>query len=564
MKLYDSRTVNIENKGGAPEVPRFESPEQVQMFTSIPGSVRGTLERCIDLVNRPSGEEYNSIGAKGYETMHSIDHCQKLMRTYCAEDFSEHAYKAAALGYAKDVESGLDGRVLSSIRAGNALRDFFMANSDDYYSDENIYIAGLLQDRNRLDEFKNEVKNHDSDHFEKYQPTKSDWLTDPELTDPEVLYNAVNTLNMESILISGVETLHMLSEHGGDDVETLDLVRYSEQIIAPIAEVMGLDALAMSLNSCTKIMRLKNAGRSDLVYMAESVIERYADLDPRRDLAENSKQVFSGIVGDVLGPVAMHKFAPRMPVEYNANNGSVYGDTLTDSIDVGGRSVDVSWRYRLKSVGSLAWKMHKAEQMGRDISVTPMDIFGITAVVDNVEDQKALFQSIVSGMYNADNTDPYPAPSKSSAVHIRGQSTYINYMSYGLDKSIEIDKHESYTPDSLHLCKVTGFHRGNLPFEIQCVTRHFRDSMQTGNLAHILYKNNTDNITSDSEPRKWEGLLADIRSRRELLQCPGLVGADRTPQADSVQQAKTYLKYIAESRQVVNRTIGYVAAGSIE
>lgn len=545
------------------KIPKFEEPSHVQIFSSIPESTRPTLERCIEISNAPVPSD-SERQARTIDVMHNIDHCQKLMRTYCADDFSEYAYLAAALGRAKDIESGLGERRRDSIRAANEMRSFFANNSDDFYSDQNIYIAGLLQDRERLDRFKKMVRiDGDWDEYNP-QPSRDSWLNNPELVEPQVLYDAVNDLNMESILISGVETLHALTEHGANDMATLNMVRYSEQIIAPIAEVMGLDALAMSLNSRTKIIRLRNGGRQDLIYMAESVIDRFADINSRHSIADNVRGVFSNTIRDALGDKEGGKFEPQMPVDYNSDNGSVYGDTTPETINIGGVDTTVAWRYRLKTVGSLAWKMHKAELKGADPRVTPMDILGLTAVVDSVEDQKRLFGAIVNGVFGGGRTAPYPAPSKTSPVHIRGEAKFIKNIAEALPFNIDIDEHVAPSPESLHLCKVTGFHAGNLPFEIQCVTRKFRDSMQTGNLAHILYKNNTDHITSDNNPSRWEGLLADIRSRRELLHYPGLVGANKQPDAESVRRAKEYLKRINESKSVIGRTIGYMATNTAD
>ena len=155
--------------------------------------------------------------------------------------------------------------------------------------------------------------------------------------------------------------------------------------------------------------------------------------------------------------------------------------------------VDVSWRFRLKTPGSLAWKLHKSLQHGEDISQTPLDILGITAVVKSDDDQEKLFRAIANGLYDSKDLLPHPSPSKVSPVHIRGMPAYIERMIRGI-KAPEVDTKECKSEEALHYAKITGFFK-NLPFEVQCVTRHFRDSMQIGPLAHIIYKANAVGLT---------------------------------------------------------------------
>lgn len=556
---------------------QYEQIDRIYPYPAIPTEVRPVLERCFQI------EDINKVDVQDDEVNNSLTRLNEinrtvgLMDTYCREEVCAAAYKAAALGEVMDSADGLGGRQHRSIRSAQELGKFFVNNAGDKNladDPESIYIAGLLQDRRRLDSFhdlarsKPEDANHELDGE---QPSKEEWLSDPAIQTPDKLYDAIQNINLESILISGAETLAKLSENinkPDNDRRTLDLVRYSEQIIAPIAEVTGFDTLAMSLNSATKSIRLINGGEGRLLHYANSMIDRFNGYDRSHSLAHNVRKVFREVLGNLLGRINTENMQVNMPVDYGDDNKSVYGDTPVHEVMTSEGPVEVSWRFRLKTPGSLAWKLHKSLQHGEDISQTPLDILGVTAVVKSDDDQEKLFRALANGLYDSNDLLPHPSPSKVSPVHIRGMPAYIKRMIRGI-KAPEVDTKECKSEEALHYAKITGFFR-NLPFEVQCVTRHFRDSMQIGPLAHIIYKVNAVGRLSKEEVDRWVRLLADIRGRRSRLGTPGLVGSyDKDPMTDEYIRgvneikARELLEQMVESTGDMERTVGFIATNSL-
>lgn len=560
------------NRSEASPVPsrkQTTGPEYIYPYSAIPEVTRQSLMDCyrIENVDRANADDAREIDRR--IILDDINHQQELIRTYCGLELNSAAYEAAALGPVMDMYGGLGNRPHASVRAGQALSGFFRRNNpDDIYGKDNVYIAGLLQDRRRLDKFHHLTRSGEEIFDYRTPPTTDEWLAAPVMTDADTLFNAVSTINIESILISGVETLQQLHGHADNSRMTLDAVRYSEQVIAPIAEVIGFDALALSLNSTTKSLRLRNGGRPDLLIKARSMLSRFRNFDHANDIAHNTSKAFTDIANELFGPGKIN-LQPKLPVDYNDNNNAVYGDSVPNVVQTEFGPVDASWRFRLKSVGSLAWKMYQAEQRGRNSSITSMDILGITAIVRSEDDQAKLFGAMVNGLYGSDKLTPYAAPSKTSPVHIRGTKDYIDRMASQIKATEQIDQRPATSTDALHLGKITGFY-GDLPFEIQCVTRHYRDSMQTGQLAHIIYKNSANGAIDSRESKRWESLLQDIRSRRKRLGVPGLVGS--TSDAEPGQLVKVgvnelkahgFLETVLDGDQVVDRTLGFVACNNM-
>ncbi|MDO4271682.1 MAG: hypothetical protein Q4C83_01705 [Candidatus Saccharibacteria bacterium] len=537
--------------------------EMIYPYEAVPKSVRSTLERSFDIkdINHMNPDDSREI-ARRIE-LDEINSTLKLVRTYCNLELNQSAYQAAALGRVEDLSDGLGNYQQQNIRAKEALGQFFKNNGDEAYCKENLYVAGLLKDRRRLDKFRKYTKSGDDDFDYQREPTAQEWLANPEIADAETLYQLASTINIESVLISGAETLLKLTRSTNNDRRTLDLVRYSEQIVAPVAEVIGFDALAMSLNSTTKTIRLTNGNRPDLVMKANAMIERFRQFDYNHSTGSNVKTAFTDITSQLLGDDNV-PLSPTLPVSYGTSNRSVYGDTKVGRIDTPEGEVRVGWRFRLKTPGSLAWKMLQAERKGENSSVAPMDILGITAVANTDEEQAKLFRMLANNLHQSNDIEPYPAPSKTAAICVRGTPDYIEQMTKGLpEQSIDITEGDS--ADDIHWGKVTGFY-GNLPFEIQCVSKHYRDAMQRGFLAHIIYKANKSGTLSDSEINRWTDLLTKISSRRKRLGSLGLIGVNQhnisgkaEVEDDKITESQNFIADCLNAATTIKRTVGFIA-----
>ncbi len=578
MKNYEntgsSAETNDQDRENTEEVVDTESYAHVYPYNNIPTEARATLERCFSISDVDHYDQANVGEMEQRVKLSDINQQQRMIRNYCGDELASSAYVAAALGTVEDINDGLaENRNIGVVSGGVPLSHFFADGKapDEVYDSENIYIAGLLQDRRRLDlYYKSIMTEGQSRHDCYYRPKQEEWLSDPQLVTPDVLYGMVNDINVESMLISGVEMLRWLQSHQDDNRKTFDRVLYSEKFIAPVAEVIGYDTLAMSLNGLSKKVRLNYGGRGDLIMRADAILERFQDFDGNHSVAHNAQTAFCDITKQLFGDDNIDP-KPNLPVSYNDGNDSVYGDTAPTMVRADGQPIDVSWRFRLKTSGSLAWKMYQRECEGGSNEHIPMDILGITAVVKDEADQQALFNAMVKGLCRDDNQlVPYPSPSRTSAIHLRGTDDFINWMARGIDiDPSQLDLHQVGSPEALHLGKITGFYR-NLPFELQCVTREYRDSMQTGQLAHIIYKNNGNGLIKSEDRLQWAKLLADIRRRRLRIGKPMLIGSfpedqngdgitDRPCIGRSERDAIRFISDLMQSRSIVTRTIGTIA-----
>lgn len=559
---------NIESSAAAKanNKPTSEELAEYYPYPAIPHSVRSFLERDLQISDINSATPTNSREINRLNRLSVTNQVLGLTRAYCRAELNGSAYKAAALGGLEDGASGLGERAYSSSRAREELGRFFIQNAADYggdiYNERNVYIAGLLRDRKRLDAFRQLARSSDDPiDYERGAPAPSreEWLADPEIVSADTLYDAVNSINIESMLISGCETLARLRNYHENDRETLDLVRYSERLIAPVAEVIGFDTLAMSLNSTTKSIRLKNGGEEYLLHRADALIDRYRGANRANNLAQNVALSVNGIIYSIFGePSAPLNIV--YPVDYGDDNQAVYGDIKQADILADGEMVSTSWRFRLKTPGSLAWKLHKELQKGKDLSIMPMDVLGITVIAQDNDAQRQLFQAAVNGMTQSPDITPHHSPSKKSWAHVRGTTDYIDQLTAGLDQT-RIDQRVAQSADDLRYGKVTGFYRDE-PFELQCVTRDVRDSMQIGPLAHVIYKASGSGRLTKDEVARWTELLSDLRRRRNHIGEAQLLTQFSDAQRSELgveRDAEAYIEEAVSSVGAVGRALGAVA-----
>lgn len=575
------------------QLDQLQDRVEVYPYPVIPKSTRQTLQRSMEIADMAHANPDNSVEMKRRIKLDDVNHMIEVTRTYCRDELNTQAYEAAALGQVMDLYVGLGdqaklsndeliakasrtqpdqrhklGKIYNGrIRAGQALADFIRdTEPDNPHSREMVYRMGLLQDRERLNEFKQMTDTAETKDDLMAEPTREEWLTSPQMIDAKTMYDIVSNINIESILLSGAEMFQRISSHAANDRQTLDAIRYSEQIIAPIAEVIGFDSLAMSLNDMTKSLRLHFGGRPDLLIKADALQDRFRAIDRSDDLASNTESTVRNIIGQLFGVVDGLEL--RLPVGYNDINHSVYGDAHRTMYPVGGgQEVSASLRYRLKSRGSIAWKMWDGERHGQPTNQTSMDILGITLVTKNEDDLAKLFQYMATSLgSSANELVPYPSPSRTSPISVRGTDDFIARMVGPIGSLGEIDKKHADSRNELHLGKVMGFY-GNLPFEIQCVTREYRDAMQTGQLAHIIYKNNTDGQMPDAEKLQISGLLDSIRKRRKRIGEPDLVGsspvtANHPGAGRNTEAAHKLISDLLILDSTFNRTVGYVATNN--
>lgn len=569
--------------------------ERAYPWPNLPESVRPALEHCFNL----DAYSYDSTDAAEMARRYAltdIDRQQAYVKTYCGDELNAATLDAAALGAVKDAQSGLNHQNQARIRANDVLVDYVLACEhidktglrqrslssilrDNPPSRETIYTIGLLQDRERLYRLKQKCINPDGEDDiipidKQPKPRDAEWLENPTIADPDLLRKTVDNVNVESILIAGAEAMQRLDDHASDNRTTLNDIKFIERVLGPIAEVIGFDAMAQSMYDKTKQLRLKYGGKQYLVDYANAVLDRISKFDINDSPANNVNHIVSGVTQELfhLG----EPIATKQPIAYNKQNQAIYGYSDHFDLHINGEDIPVSLRYRQKTPGSLAWKMFKEEKEGKDITKIPMDIVGITVVLESqgdqsIIDQREVFKALVSGAVtnNDSKISLKSAPSKHSPVHVAGTSNYVEQMSQSLTDVYRqpIDEKVASNSDGLHLGKITLMYH-DIPCEVQCVTRHYRDLMQRGPIAHIIYKVQDSNKLTPEQINHLQLLLDKIHGRRQIMHDPGLVGshyddnpAKRTMGNSEIQARQAFAEMLAQTIEE-KRYTGAVAIAS--
>lgn len=565
----------------------------------LPRSTWQPLEQFIDLANANQADD--EIIDKPAE-LRALNEQHRLVREFARSEINDCAYVAAALGVIYDQVRTPDGMV-DSTKARGILRDYFNKNkfSDDPDEDyrHKIYIAGLLGDRTRINNLRAaSAANTYSNINSNTEIPAETWLSIAPMAKPDVLRQTAESVNIESLLIASAESLQRLNTTYGNDISTLHEIAFVEQTLEPMAEMIGFDSLAMALSSRTKEIRLTNAGRTDLLHRADTIlkcVDRYDSDCSRRSSVEQ-------LVGRTLNTAfgTPNAFEASASVENSGVNEAVFG-TIYDMnrrSDISEGSDGTVGRFRLKTRGSLAWKLlHdekvETEEVADDLQIqeAPMDLIGLTLICHDEEEQSRVFAELVNGIYSTRAIQPQIANSKLSPVHIAGMPDYIDRMMAGLDSKRElgwrglyntatnqygeefqlpfvIDAKPAATSDGLCLAKVTYMYAG-VPVEVQVVTESERHQMRCGKKAHIIYKaKNAGGNVSETDIDKLVAILPDIHARRRRISTSKLVGshikADGTVEIGaSEHEARERLNDLLHPGREMAPLVGMVTASAL-
>ncbi len=547
----------------------YSRPESA-VYLNLPVATKAPLDEFIAL-----DQSFNTPAQK-YSFIKSLNNQYRTMREFARDEINGECYTAVVLGRIYDQAHDRTGKVVRP-ELQRILTKY--VKNTQFDQDPNIdqlkrlYLVGLMRDRTEIDKLRRQTT-------EAVKPsdtiTDDDWLSPAPLARADRLFEAAQSVNIESLLIASVESLERLNTNCDKSEATLRELVFTEQILEPMAEMIGFDGLAMALSSRSKEIRLLNAGRQDLLDRADemlSVINEFNDGDSVQHCTELATEE---IVANVFG--LPHGFKAMPSIETTGSSRAIFG-TIVDLYHESRVTPDENGtigRFRLKSRGSLAWKLLRAERKNKtnplDKMAAPVDLLGITIITKDEREQRETFTRLVSGMYHSNSISPVTSNSKISPIHVAGTEDFIDgllaEMSQRSDlrqdnKAIDpvVDAKPAETDDGLQLAKVT-FHYGRIPTEIQVVTADKRKAMRCGNLAHVIYKARTDGGASVDVDR-LAAILPKIHSRRKHISLPLLVGSELLSNGqhsvgDNERRAKQLLDAI-DQPAFQNATLGKVA-----
>ena len=437
--------------------------------------------------------------------------------------------------------------------AGLALADVFTNPKIDMTCAQGSYVASLLADfiatekasgQHRVqvaNTIPENIREIITDRYEGSVPAEA-WQQIEPFVDVEQMAEFLDKTNIEAVIIKACELLdNMCHPSSSRESAKLQDVLEAESFYAPLCEVMGFDGLAASLRSQAHIIRLKGQGKRKLV---EEIREQY----------ETIRQVgVRNLVNTIFGTEeVVAEAVVGLRSEASCHNRPVHiGDFLAEN------GKEVEGKYRLKTVGSWAAKVHEARQNDK-LEYTPMDVLGLTVISDTVKDQARDFVEFLQRRIDMNPAFQLKkANSKSSAIYVQGTVDYVNAVrwemwQHGFDIgrcefAIQDDESVKQRGQKYQVSKVTflmdhpELDKG-VPVEVQFVTKAERQRSRTGEVAHIIYKYirqlERQRPVSDKEKyfiaQTMSRLLKQIHQRRDYASHDLMVNERSTPARDAL------------------------------
>ncbi|WLD46649.1 hypothetical protein [Candidatus Nanosynbacter lyticus] len=520
------------------------------------------IEEIIDL-ERPSLEFPFQLTLEGYfqgegvnERKDLVEHAErtmKLVEEFAGLKLPPEAIHAVLLHDVADRFHNRDSQKCTPERrqaAGLALADVFTNPEIEITDSQGLYIASLLVDfilveeasgQHRLDvanAIPESIREIITDRYEGAVPAEA-WRQIEPFVDVEQMAAFLDNTNIEAVIIKACELLdNMRYPSSSRESAKLQDVLEAESFYAPLCEVMGFDGLAASLRSQAHIIRLKGQGKHELV---KDIREQYETI--RRAGVRN-------LVSAIFDAQIITEAAVGPRSEESCPNRSVH---IGDFVAQNGKLV--YGKYRLKTVGSWAAKVHEARQNGKP-EYTPMDVLGLTVISKNVKAQAHDFVKFLERIDTTPVLDLKKAASKSSAICVHGTVDYVTTVRQEMEqRGFDIGRCEFMVQDDesvkqrgqkYQVSKVTflmdypGLDKG-VPVEVQFVTEDERRRSRTGEVAHIIYKYIRQLEQQGSVPDKdkhsiaqtMSQLLRQIHQRRDYASHDLMVNERSTPARDA-------------------------------
>ena len=522
------------------------------------------FEKTIDL-ERPSLEFPFQLTLEGYfqgegvnEREDLVAHAERTMEL--VEEFAglklpPEAIHAVLLHDVADRFHNRDSQKCTPERrqaAGLALADVFTNPEIEITVLQVLYITSLLVDFILVEEastyhrlrvagsIPDDIREIITDRYEGSIPAEA-WRQVEPFVDVEQMAEFLDKTNIEAVIIKACELLdNMCYPSSSRESAKLQDVLEAESFYAPLCEVMGFDGLAASLRSQAHIIRLKGQGEHDLVKEIREQYETIRQVGVRNlvNTIFGTEQVETEAVVGLRSEASCHT-RPIHIGDFVAQNGK-----------------EVEGKYRLKTVGSWAAKVHEARQNGKP-EYTPMDVLGLTVISDTVEDQARDFVAFLQ--QRIDTTPAFQlkkAASKSSAICVHGTVDYVTTVRQEMERCrfdtkrcefvVQDDESVKQRGQKYQVSKVTflmdhpGVDKG-VPVEVQFVTRDERQRSRTGEVAHIIYKyiRQLEQQGSASDEDKYaiakemSRLLKQIHQRRDYASHDLMVNERSTPARDA-------------------------------
>lgn len=372
-----------------------------------------------------------------------------------------------------------------------------------------FYTAAVLEDLNVIRELVSSAREHglaDSPNQDVLpciddQMVKQYWERsfEPLKLDQVV---EITKQSKQAFMIRAAQLLYDLNRYEErDDLDNLKDIADVESLFGPICHVAGYDALEMALSNQVGLIRREKTGRND------ETASRKEYLDSMFEHVSDKHAVPREVIGMLFGNLTSDTDDDGIHAESSAGYTSGEHDVIFGDFAGSVSGNMVAGTYRKKSLESFCAKLD--EQDKNHQPGIPMDLLGITVVVDNEESVSTILRGIIDCIETDSEAFTWrSSPSRKHAVQVRGSDAYVSRVSSeaGLsDANTELKYNDAdgeyqvskvtievHTPVDVH----TPAKRTVLT-EIQVLTKAARKASRRGAVAHYLYKMGYEKLTKE-------------------------------------------------------------------
>ena len=383
------------------------------------------------------------------EPAHSLAARQSAMATtntliadFCVDYLTPQTYHAAMLSEQAD---GLrDPRYKEhALRSLNTYR----TASHEPHEDQH-FIFGLLSDREVIDDFWRENATqtyaNDSTRLALYMDQNNSLAVPREVWRQRALGTRVTDIlkirsergvNIESLLIGSAEAQQWLnSDKAQNNTETYQRIHKAKTLYAPLAEIISFDGMAMALQSQSELLQLEFSGRQDIVALARIIADMQGS---PATIEERTQAMLEAVLGENTH---------EQVLTHAAAHGIVIGEGIATQ-----DMHRVVWR--AKTVGGIARKLCQLgldelppeviakkiaqppehlikELLGR--SKMPLDVIAATVLTQTPEQVGRELRAILHRASNDPRITLMPSPSRTKALHVKGDIAYLNGVARGM------------------------------------------------------------------------------------------------------------------------------------
>lgn len=368
-----------------------------------------------------------------------------------------------------------------------------------------LFTLGLASDQSVIRTYQNTVVD------QLYPDSEQPWSQLPVNASPNDILRIRTELgvNIESHLIAAANSMRwFLSLDPGSRSDALQRARRAESLHAPISEIMGFDGVAMALQSHLAVMRLRQLGEGHYVEQARAILQHIAD-------PHATDRRVAQMLSTTLG-----KSWHQQVLTHGERHGIMIGEGWATPDDL--RTV-----WRKKTLGSTA---HKVAMLPPDKE--PSDIIGATVITNNARQSGKVLQGALQRIHRDPRLWLRPAPSRDSAIHVRGTQNYLAEVAVGMgyssiDELAAIADVRKVAEGDYQVAKVTfAFQQWGeakpLLTEIQTNDSDGRKQARVGSAAHAMFK-----LTHQLATPEQVEAIEQIHSRKELLGVNGLTKQSR-------------------------------------